>query len=53
MFSIIQNFSQLLGVPLTFLPASVQALFWFIRAWFVLFLSGKLLKWLWDLLPAV
>ena len=38
-------------IPLSFLPASIQLFFSFIIGFFAVFFFGKLLKWLWDLLP--
>lgn len=51
MFEILRSFFQLLLIPLSFLPASVIAYFGFVTSFFALFIVGKLLRWLWDILP--
>lgn len=50
---IIRSFLHILLIPLSFLPASIQLFFSFMIGVFALFFVGKILKWLWDLLPVV
>ena len=51
MFSIIDTFLQLVRIPLSFFPDSVQLFFNFVATFFGLVLVGKLLRWLWEILP--
>lgn len=51
MFGILNSFFQILLIPLSFLPVSVLSFFGFITSFFALFIVGKLLRWLWDILP--
>lgn len=51
MFQIIDGFLQLVRIPLSFFPDSVQFFINFVATFFGLYLIGKLLRWLWDILP--
>ena len=53
MFNIVQQFTKLLQVPLLFFPAPVIAFFNFVIVFFTLFVCGKLLRWLLDLIPVI
>ena len=50
---ILRTFLHVFLVPLSFLPVSIQLFFSFIIGVFAVFFFGKILKWLWDLLPVV
>lgn len=51
MVHFIYDFLDLLLVPLSFLPSSVLSFLQIITSAFALFFIGKILKWLWDILP--
>ena len=53
MFGIIINFFDLLLIPLSFMPAGALVFLKFVTSFFCVFLIGKLLRWLWDILPMV
>lgn len=54
MFSIIFNFFDLLLIPLvSIMPAGALVFLKFVTSFFCVFLIGKLLRWLWDILPMV
>lgn len=54
MFSIILNFFDLLLIPLvSIMPAGAIIFLKFVIAFFTVFLIGKLLRWLWDILPMI
>lgn len=49
--TILESYFDLLLKPLIFLPPGVQLFFGFVTTFFELFIVGKLLRWLWDILP--
>lgn len=51
MFEILKHFFDILLIPLSFLPDSIIKYFGFVTGFFALFIVGKLLRWLWDILP--
>lgn len=53
MFSVLHGFFEILLVPLSFLPPAVLTYFNFVTAFFSLFIIGKLLRWVFDILPFV
>lgn len=53
MFGIFDALFQLVRIPLSFLPEAVQLFINFVATFFALVLTGKLLRWLWDILPMV
>lgn len=48
---VLRNLLDILLIPLSFLPLSILMFFYFIIGVFSVYFFGKLLKWLWDLLP--
>lgn len=48
---ILESYLDLILKPLAFLPSGVQLFFGFVTTFFELFIIGKLLRWLWDILP--
>lgn len=51
MNELFNSFFQVLRIPLSFMPAGVHMYFNFVIGVFSLFLAGRLLRWLWDILP--
>lgn len=46
-----QKFLNLFLIPLSFLPPFVKLFLMVVISFFSLFLTGKMLRWLWDALP--
>ena len=51
MFGFISDFLSMLLIPLSFLPAPILSFLTLATSVFALFVCGKFLKWLWDILP--
>lgn len=51
--SALGDFLESLFVPLSFLPLSVTVFLSTVAGFFKLFVFGKVLRWLWDVLPGV
>lgn len=51
MHSIIEEYLGFLLTPLSFLPSGILLYFQFVTGFFKLLIAGKLLRWLWDILP--
>lgn len=51
MVTILEKFLGLYIAPLSFLPSSIQIYFDFVTGFFCFLIAGKLVRWLWDILP--